>query len=524
MTENWGDATVRSHYAGHEGLVYEPRPLSLASLLTDVVRFGERTFLVQGEQRISFATFRMAAAAGAEAMRSRGTGAGDRVMLLAYNSPAWVLGLWSAWLAGAVPVLANRWWSDQELVAALDLIQPAVVVTDVPGHGSLAGWETMGTEEMTACFGASGPGAALPPAPDEDDEAMILFTSGSSGTAKAVRLSHRAVLANQHNVLLSTRRLPHQLRLASPQVVSLVSIPLFHIGGVGNLITQTLTGGRAVFLRGRFSPGEVLELIETERVTIWGGVPTMARRVLEHEGFDRYDLSSLRAFPLGGAPVPPDLLDRLRRQIPHVAKGLANTWGLSESGGYLTLARSDELIERPGTSGRPYPVVEVKVADPDGSGAGELLVRSPTVMLGYLGLDDGTVDSDGWLQTGDVGRVDDAGYVYITGRAKDMVIRGGENIACPHVEAALLRHPDVLEAAVMGVPDDDLGEQLVATVVVRPGAAVSAGNLRAHTAETLAYFEVPGLWVIRTDPLPVLASGKVDKQALLQEHVRGAPC
>jgi acyl-CoA synthetase (AMP-forming)/AMP-acid ligase II len=299
-----------------------------------------------------------------------------------------------------------------------------------------------------------------------------------------------------------------------------VTTPLFHIGGVSNLVSQVIAGGRLVFLRGRFDPREVAELIERERVTSWGGVPTMARRVIDDPEFERYDLTSLRTFPLGGAPVPEVLLERLRERVPHLARGLASTWGLSESGGFLTFASATDLAERPGTAGRPYPVVEVRVLAPDQGGEGELLVRSPTVMLGYLGADDGTVDADGWLHTGDLGRFEDD-YVYITGRAKDMVIRGGENVACPHVESVLLRHPDVAEAAVLGIPHDDLGEELVATIVLRAGASVTPGALRAHAAESLAYFEIPSRWLLRTEPLPVLPTGKVDKGALRVDHIPG---
>ena len=523
MPEQWGDAIVEATYAGHPGLVHQPRPRSLIGLLDDSARFGERDFLVHGDERITFDVFRRAARPAAEVLAAHGVRPGDRVLLFAYNSPAWVLGFWGAWVAGAIPVLGNRWWSDDELTSALDIATPAAVITDRPELAE-RGLRVIAVDALAACFDGppADPDLAGAAWPDEDSEAMVLFTSGSSGRAKGVRLSHRSLLANQHNLLLGARRLPHQQNLDDPPTVTLVTVPLFHIGGVTHLITQVIAGGRLVLLDGRFDPGRVIDLIEQERVTSWGGVPTMARRVLEHPRFDEADLSSLRSFPLGGAPVPESLLDKVRTKVPGLARGLATTWGLSESGGFLTLARARDLLERPGTSGRPYPVVELRVDDPDDTGAGELLVRSPTVMLGYLGLpDDRTVDADGWLRTGDVGRFAD-GFVYITGRSKDIVIRGGENVACPHVEDVLLRHPDVLEAAVMGIPHEDLGEELVATVVVRDGRGPTVAALREHAAAHLAYFEVPTRWLVRTEALPVLPSGKMDKVQLRAAQVAAA--
>ena len=429
--------------------------------------------------------------------------------------------MWACWVAGAVPVLGNRWWSDDELAAAVEAAGCTTMVTDAATIERLA-IVPVPMSSIAACldgtFDADGEAFGAAEIPDEDAEAMVLFTSGSSGEAKGVRLSHRSVIANQHNLLLRARRLPHQQRPDDPQTITLVTVPLFHIGGVTGIVTQVVAGGRLVFLRGRFDPAEVLELIEAEGVTSWGGVPTMAKRVLDHPDFERRDLSSLRSFPLGGAPVPDVLLDRLREKLPHVAPGLAKTYGLSESGGFLTLARAADLADHPGTAGRPYPIVEIRIVEPDDMGAGEILIRSPMVMLGYVGIDDGTVDNEGWLHTGDVGRFED-GHLFVTGRSKDVVIRGGENVACPHVEAELLRHPDVLEAAVLGIPHDDLGEELAATVVPVPGVDLSVAALRSHAEQSLAYFEVPTRWLIRTEPLPTLASGKVDKQALRRDHV-----
>ncbi|PWI12124.1 AMP-dependent synthetase [Streptomyces sp. NWU339] len=516
----WGTEAVNTGYAGHPGLVLEPRPTSLATMLTGVERWADRCFLVQGERRISFAQFLGALEPAAADLADRGVRAGDHILILAYNSPDWVLALWAAWRVGAVPVLGNRWWSTGEIDHALELTRPALVITDLPDAASHGITDAISPADLAHTFDATPAGslgAVLTgfPKPDEDAPALVIFTSGSSGAPKGVVLSHRSVIANQHNLLSRSGRLPRDLAEAPPQPVTLVCTPLFHIGGVSNLITNLIIGGKLVLNAGKFDAGQVLKLIETERVQSFGGVPTMAIRVLEHPDFESHDLSSLRSWPLGGAPVPASLLDSMRRKLPQLERrGLGNTWGMSESGGFLTVAGNRDLAQRPGTVGRPYPVAELRIDDPDETGSGEILVRSPTVMLGYLGLDDGTVDAEGWLHTGDLGHIDGDGYLFLDGRSKDIVIRGGENIACAHVELALARHPDLTEVAVFGVPHPDLGEELAAVVVHRPGTAPTEEELRKHLTGTLAYFEIPTRWRIQAEKLPTLAGEKTDKKTL----------
>jgi acyl-CoA synthetase (AMP-forming)/AMP-acid ligase II len=350
---------------------------------------------------------------------------------------------------------------------------------------------------------------------DLDEPGLVLFTSGSSGAPKAVELSVRSLIVNQQNLLVRSRRLPSNLDHQAPQAVSLLCTPLFHIGGVSNLLTSLITGARLVLTAGRFDAGEILRLIEAERVQTWGGVPTMAVRVLEHPDFESRDLTSLRSFPLGGAPLPAALLERMTAKLPQLKKrGLANTWGMTETGGFMTVAGNADLQARPGTVGRPYPVVELRIDNPDEAGSGEIVVRAPTVMLRYIGIDDGAIDAEGWLHTGDLGHRDDDGYLYLDGRSKDIVIRGGENIACAHVEQRLLSHPAVIEAAVFGVPHDDLGEELAAAITYRTGDSVDADALRAHCTGVLAYFEIPTLWQIGDTSLPTLAGEKLDKKAI----------
>jgi long-chain acyl-CoA synthetase len=509
----WGSAVRQDSFGGHDGLVYDEGPSTFDDLLGGTSAWTHRTFLVHGERRISFAAFRNAVSAARPMLAALGLRAGDRVMLFGYNSPEWIVALWAAWCSGAVPVLANRWWSPAELDHAVGLLRPRLVLSDTE---LAVDAPTSPLGDLGTAFDAVGDGT---PAPDSDGDApaVVLFTSGSSGMPKAVELSRRSVICNQHNILARNGRFPHLLTAESPQAVSLATTPMFHVGGLSSLLTHFLTGGKIVIAEGRFDAGQILSLIEREGIQIWGAVPTMAIRLLAHPDFDSFDLSSLKSWPLGGAPVTTDLLDRIRAKVPSLRKrGLSNTWGMTEAGGFLTAGDARELGVHPGTVGRPYAVVELRIADPDPDGVGEVLARSPTVMIGYAGLvDDDTVDEDGWLHTGDLGHLTDDGYLFIDGRSKDVVIRGGENIACPHVEAAIATHPAVVEVAAMGIPHPDLGEELVAVVVHRVDApAPTQSALVDHVSGVLSYFAIPTRWEIRADPLPTLAGEKIDKKSL----------
>lgn len=510
--EVWSRSVHEGRYGGHPGLLYDGGPTTFESLIAGTEVWTDREFLVHGDRRVTFAGFRSAVEVTRETLADKGIGVGDRVVVFGYNSPEWIVALWATWLHGAVPVLANRWWSGAEIEHAIGLLEPVHVFADTEFSADVP---TTALADLRAAFQGSAR-VSEAPTTDADATALVLFTSGSSGMPKAVELARRSVIANQHNILARNGRLPHLLDAESPQAVSLATTPMFHVGGLSSLLTHFLTGGRIVMSEGRFDPREVMALIERERVQIWGAVPTMAVRLLSHPDFERFDLSSLKSWPLGGAPVTTDLLDRIRTRLPNLRqRGLSNTWGMTEAGGFLTAGDARDMELHPGTVGRPYGVVELRIADPDRDGVGEVVARSPTVMNGYAGLfDDDTVDADGWLRTGDLGHLTDDGYLFIDGRAKDVVIRGGENIACPHVEQAIASHPDVVEVAALGVPHADLGEELVAVVVRRTGSDVTAAELTAHVDGTLAYFAVPTRWEIRTEPLPTLAGEKVDKKTL----------
>ncbi|HEX4248737.1 MAG TPA: class I adenylate-forming enzyme family protein, partial [Pseudonocardia sp.] len=509
-------------------LCYSPRRRHVVELLTDAARWSDRTHLIQGDRRLSFAAVFAAAERVATLFTDAGLRPGDRLLLLAPNSPEWVISLWAGLRVGAIVALGNGWWSGPLVAHAVGLTTPTLVLADGK-RGALVpeGATVITVDEVRARVdAATGPDAeatptAPPPAPpgDEDDPAVIIFTAGTTGAPKPVVLAHRSVIANLHNLLVMSRRLPHQVDESRPAAVSLQSGPLFHIGGLQSLLLALLGGNTLVFLEGRFDPGQVLDVIERERVTWWGAVPTMASRVLSHPSIGDRDLDSVRSVSMGGAPVQPALVARLREAFPNASRGMSTIYGMTETGGTVAAASGVTMAEHPTTAGAPLPVVDLRIDAPDAEGDGEIVVRTPGQMIGYWGgapgadLVDDLIDSAGWVHTGDLGRLVD-GLLYVTGRIKDLIIRGGENIAPAHVEAVLLRHPSVRNVAVLGLPDADLGERVAAVVQLEPGAEVSAAELAEFAATELASYERPADWWLRTDELPMQDSGKTDKLTL----------
>jgi acyl-CoA synthetase (AMP-forming)/AMP-acid ligase II len=308
-----------------------------------------------------------------------------------------------------------------------------------------------------------------------------------------------------------TRKLPHQVD-ASAHDITLLTGPLFHVGSMQTLLRAVIVGDTLVLSRGRYDPGDVLDLIERHKVNRWNAVPTMVTRLLDHPDVPRRDLSSLRSISIGGAPVHAELMRRIRTELPSVSPRIPTGYGLTENGGQATAAAGSENVELLGSTGRPLPCVEIGFRVHPDMPDGEILLRSPTQMTGYYGLDQSPIDKDGWLHTGDLGRLDDAGNLWITGRCKDMIIRGGENIAPVAVERALMTISGVNEAVVFGVPHADLGEEVMAVVVVE--GDLTASRLQEQLRGKVASFSVPSRWRLQQDPLPTNHTGKVDKAAI----------
>ncbi|MFE3828486.1 class I adenylate-forming enzyme family protein [Streptomyces sp. NPDC059092] len=517
-TAGWGDEIGTEEVRGIPFRTYTRRPRDIRGLLAFADRWHDRPYIVQGRNTVTFAELRSAVRAKADELAAAGVGSGDRVLLLGWNSPDWITNFWASVTVGAVPVLGNAWWGRAEIADACADLALRLVLADArcadkaPDGVPLGRWAcdvSRGGREEDASSDQN--------RDDEDAPVVIVFTSGTAGRPKAVVLSHRSLLAGLHMLLHITRRLP-QMVDESTGDAGLHTGPLFHIGGIQTLIRAITVGDTLVMPTGKFEPGEALRLIEEWKIARWSAVPTMVSRVLEHPDVHKRELSSLRSITVGGAPVHSEFLARLRAGLPGVEPRVATGYGLTENGGQATAASGRDTTERPGSAGRPLPCVELTIFGATGLEDGEVLVRSPTQMLGYFGSDESPIHGEGWLRTGDLGRIDDDGHLWITGRAKDVIIRGGENIAPAAVEEALAAVPGVVESAVFGVPHPDLGEEVMAVVVVDSG--LDAEALRHQLRSRLASFAIPGRWRLEHDPLPTNHAGKIDKNALAAQARR----
>ncbi len=538
--------------------VWKNCPPVLRALLEASQSFGDATFLVYEDERMTFAEHYAEASAFARVLSGRyGVKVGDRVAIAMRNYPEWVVSFWAAAALGAVVVPLNAWWTGAELAYGLGDSGTKVAVLDgerlnrlLPhlvdlGRGGLEHVvavrpDDVGQEfdlpaaielyEELLAVARNGGGSELPTAEiGTDDDATIFYTSGTTGRPKGALGTQRNMCTNlmslgfiiaRGQLLAEASRGP--TAPSGMQNAFLLSVPLFHATGCHSvLVPSTASGGKIVMMR-RWNPERALELIERERITVFGGVPTMAWQVLNSPELTKRDTSSVRSVSYGGAPAPPELVRRIKQYFP--GGNASNGYGLTETSSVTSMNSGDDYVRKPASCGPPVPVCEVRVVGPDGRDVpvgepGELFIKGPNVVKGYWKRPEATVASftEGWLHTGDVARVDDEGFIFIVDRAKDMVIRGGENVYSAEVEAALFEHPAVLDTAVIGVPDEVMGEEVGAVVVPRPGLSATAEELRAHVAERIASFKVPTHIWFRSDHLPRNPAGKVLKRELRRE-------
>lgn len=506
----WGKEIATEVVGGVPYRMYTERPRRVEHLLEFTARWETRTYILHGDRVLTFADLRNAALTKATELSNLGIQRGERVFIIGWNSSEWVVNFWACMYAGLVPVLANAWWSGAEVANGLNSIEPALVLADsrsidkVPNRWRLGPWRIdAASQSDSARMNAA--------SQDESETALIIFTSGTSGQPKAVVLSHRALLARLQMTLHITRKLPHQVD-ESVRDVTLLTGPLFHVGSMQSLLRAVVVGDTLVLLPGKYDPSSVIDLIERHKVNRWNCVPTMVSRLLDHPDLASRDLSSLRSISVGGAPVHAELMQRIRSELPSVSPRIPTGYGLTENGGQATASAGAESAEQLGSTGKPLPCVEISFLAQPGMPDGEILLRSPTQMTGFFGLDESPIDANGWLHTGDLGRLDEHGNLWITGRCKDMIIRGGENIAPVAIERALIAIPGVTEAAVFGIPHPDLGEEVMA--VVTTGGNLTPQQLEAQLRKSIASFSVPSRWHLQTQALPTNDAGKVDKKVL----------
>ncbi len=510
--------------------VFVRRPRSLRELLAAAAaEHADAEHLVFGDRRISFRELGQAVASAAAALRDRyGVRRGDRVAILAANCPEWLVTFWATVSSGAVAVGLNGWWAGDEIRYGVADCEPAVLVADRKRLDRVGGGADLGVpivviEDDFAALWAYAPEAPLPDTPiDEDDPAVILYTSGTTGRPKGAVQTHRNVLAL---VMVSLLNLERGRRLAPPppggfpqRAKPYITYPMFHVSGLHNSAVAGLAqGSTIVYHQGRFDPGAVLRNIEAERCTAFSVVATTAWRVVNHPEVASRDLSSVIQTGGGAAPISGALQQRLREVFPNAAARMGIGYGSTETTSLATTAGAADLLANPDTVGRAIPTTRVEIRDADGQPVpegveGEIHVRSPLVMLEYWRNPTATAEAilpGRWLRTGDIGHMV-GDQLVLSSRRKDLILRGAENVYPAEIENVLEAHPDVREAVVVGVPHEELGQEVQAIVVPEdPAAGLDVDALRAHVAERLAYFKVPSQWEVRTTPLPRNATGKV---------------
>jgi len=510
---------------------------------------GDTRFLAYGETNITYKDFGELVWGSAHALlEQHQLQRGDRIAILAYNRPEWLIALFGATSAGGVGVGLNVGWHADEIAYALrdsgcrylivedQLFDRVAPVIDAIEHLEKVFFIGDDAPEGTIPIDALLQRRSDPPTVpiDEDDPWVILYTSGTTGRPKGCITTHRGTLAQVqgalHNYVLGllTRRVPAPRPNTDgsvSQLTILLTSPLFHVAGLHSTACCALTvGSRLVFGRPRFDPEQIMALIEREKVTTWLAIPTLLQRLIEHPKLGDYDLSTLQSFLIGGAPASPALLQKASRILPRKPSAGA-TYGLTETHGMAAGITHAELEIKPGSVGRPMPLLQVKIVDANDESlpprqAGEICLRGCTVTPGYWNRPEETSEvlRNGWLYTGDIGFLDEDGYLYISDRAKDMILRGAENVYCAEIENCISDHPEIEEAAVIGVPDRDLGERVMAIVRRRPDSDIDAQRVQAHVALSLAKFKVPELVLFTEHALPRNVAGKLLKNEIRSSH------
>ena len=531
--------------------VWKHAPATLRDLWELGRVHGDKTFLVNEDERVSFDGFNKAVIAFANELRARGVEKGDRVAIIVRNLPEWPVAFFAAQLIGAVATPLNAWWTGPELLYGLTDSGARVAVFDAERLKRVAELVDQ-APALERIYASRLPGAAPHPKvtpledvigrPNDwarlkeqavpeadlgpDDDATIFYTSGTTANPKGALGTHRNAISAMYispysgaRTFLRRGEAPPAPDPAAPQRRALLSIPFFHVTGCVALLCTSVYAGGMIVMQRKWEPEEAFRLIQRERINIAGGVPTIAWQILEHPARENYDLSSLDTVTYGGAPAAPELVRRIKEVFPDAEP--ATGWGMTETSATFTHFTGRDYEHRPDSCGVAPPVGELKVVGAHGQSlppgeVGELWARGPQVVKGYWNKPEATAKTfvDGWVVTGDLARLDEEGFCYIVDRAKDMIIRGGENIYCSEVEAVLYQHPAVMDAALVPSPHRTLGEEPAAVVTLTPGAQASEDELRAWVAERMAAYNAPVKVVFWPEPLPRNPNGKILKTEL----------
>ena len=543
---------------------WKTAPPTLVDLFTLARGHGGRDFLVYEGERASFEGFSRAVLALAAAFADAGVSKGDRVAVAMRNLPEWPVAFFAGVVLGAVVTPLNAWWTGPELAYGLRDSGALVAVVDAERLERITGLAAHCPDLQTIYVSRAGPDAALDLGPGRrvvpledvigptaswgalpegrmpdagvlpDDEATIFYTSGTTGAPKGALGTHRNMCTNIGTAGFAAARAYLRRGEEPPapdprvQRTTLLVVPLFHVTGCSATLCPSMALGSKIVLMRRWDAERALELIEAERVNATGGVPTIAWQLIEHPRRAEFDLTSLESVTYGGAPSAPELVRKILETFPGSVAG--NGWGMSETSATFTSHIAEDYQNRPDSCGPAAPVGELKVTDAEGRTAppgvvGELWARGPQVVKGYWNKPEATLATfvDGWVRTGDLARLDEEGFCFIVDRAKDMLIRGGENIYCIEVENVLYDHPSVMDAALVGIPHRTLGEEPAAVVHLAPGAQADEAELRRFVASRLAAFKVPVRVLFWPETLPRNANGKIMKADLKRAFEDQAP-
>jgi acyl-CoA synthetase (AMP-forming)/AMP-acid ligase II len=506
---------------------------------------GDTEFIVDGDQRLSFKQTYAAADRIAKALvKLHNVQRGDRIGIAMRNAPSWIILYMGVLMAGGCATLLNGWWQGAELAAGIDDVGATLVLADQPRADRLsevgyAGAARIVTLDVAAplehalapIWGTADLSDVALPELTGDDLATILFTSGSTGQSKGAFSTHRAVVQGTFNyivqalVMLQLATEDGTISADRPQHATLLTVPLFHVTGEVPVMLVSFAIGRKIVMMPKWNVVTAMELIQKEKITNFTGVPLMSFELMSHPDRHKYDLSTLQGLAGGGAPRPVEHVKRIADEFPTAPPALG--YGLTETNGIGAGNFSTNYLEKPNSTGLPSrPLVDMAILDDAGKPVpqgqrGEVSIRSVALFSGYWNRPDATAEcmtDDGYFRTGDVGYLDEDGYLFIVDRKKDIIIRGGENISCQEVEAALYEHPAIAEACVFGLPDERLGEMPGAVVYCHPGQALDEAGLIAFLKDRIAAFKIPAKIWFEPDNLPRLGTEKIDKVSLRKKY------